>query len=169
MENKIVVVCPKCAQKLKVPGDRNVVAKCPRCGNNFETFQGKQFSQYETRLDERTIWNKNPFSAKGKLSRLQFFITTSILGAIFVATAIPTVYLREERTYNMIHNIPNSGSDLSFWTLAILANIMVVLLIFAFVKRLRDVNKSPWWLFICFIPFVVWFVWLYLVFKPSHQ
>lgn len=288
MENKIIILCPYCAQKIRVPGNRNVVAKCPKCGTEFETLPEKSFRdrniekeihkskinniqdakmsedeiqknleirrRYEekikkyyqeqnrqrqqeedarrraemdrirrereetkqrspyhdeahrqteetkcgsevetakssndevwhseqssifsdikndnTSIKERSVWNKNPFSSKGKLSRLQFFITTSILGVIFVATAVPTIYLRDERLYNMIHNISNGGSDLSFWTLAILANIMVVLLIFAFIKRLRDVNKSPWWLFLCFIPFVVWFVWLYLVFKPSRQ
>lgn len=33
----IVINCPRCSQKLRVPGDRVVIAKCSRCGLEFKT------------------------------------------------------------------------------------------------------------------------------------
>ena len=96
----------------------------------------------ETPTSKELMYNKNPFSFTGKISRLPYFVTKLTL---FVIASTP-----------LICKSMNSQLDVMsfmFFQVVIL-QIVFVLAFYAASKRLRDIQWSQWLLIIWVIPFV---------------
>lgn len=104
--------------------------------------------------------NNNPFSSKGTMGRLFFFLTTLICFAIEIACFI----------FNEFYKISLTGNPLPFYTVLIsglISLLTIVVFINCFIKRLRDVKRSTKWLFLWLVPILPLFLWIYLIFKKG--
>lgn len=97
--------------------------------------------------------NNNPFLPDGRIHRMSFFLTTlllSLIGTCFFGVA-ESVAVSEGTP------VPETAGGLSL--------AIMLLQIFACVKRCRDIKNSPWYVLLLFIPLVGFIYSFFLLFK----
>jgi len=103
--------------------------------------------------------NNNPFSYSGRMVRLPFFITNVICKCLVLVAGMLYLFL----------SIKSGGSykNLILGCFVLVVFLILILLFFAFIKRLRDVKLSPLFCLLALIPYVGIVLELVLTFKKS--
>jgi len=86
-----------------------------------------------------------------RLTRLPYFFWTLLVVVVLVVFVVS------------LTKIGTNAADIrtATWLIATIASIVLA------VGRLHDAGSSGWWSLLMFVPFVSFFVWLYLLFAPS--
>ena len=111
--------------------------------------------------------NNNPFSYKGRIGRLSFFITTAALLLVGLFFAIVSVSLKNEYTFLMVHGRDTGNLSLIIVLTSLPCWISLLLTYFSCLKRCRDANTSTKFAWIIFIPLICYIYYFYLLFKKT--
>ncbi|WP_420187202.1 DUF805 domain-containing protein [Bacteroides pyogenes] len=109
---------------------------------------------------------KAPFSLNGRIRRIEYFLS-GLIAALILWAAILLAAL--------LWIIPASDSNLSLGIGATLGSLLAcsvwgAIIWFSLaqsVKRLHDLDKSGWFILLCFIPVVGWIFALYMLFADG--
>lgn len=89
----------------------------------------------------------------GRCGRLEYFLSITIFGIIILAT---------EKTIDQIYDQPNQG-------LAVFMLILFVLYIIQCLRRLKDIGKSGWYIFLSLVPFANLYIGFILLFQKGNN
>lgn len=103
--------------------------------------------------------NNNPFSCRGRMSRLPYFITKSIIVSLMILVSY--LYL----AFFFVLGIDDKWLSNILFILMLL--VYVVCSVFSDIKRLRDLKWSIWLSILAFIPYVCIIYCFMLIFMKS--
>ena len=99
--------------------------------------------------------NNNPLLPGGRIHRLSYFLTSLVLSC----ASAPFIRVGEI--------IDQAAGSVNLSAVGWIPLIMAILQVFAMIKRCRDIQYSPWTVFLVFIPIVNFVYGLLLLFKAS--
>ena len=152
------MICPRCNQNIEN------IDFCPFCGFEFskENIQNIATNiKLEPRTTEYKI-NNNPFSCQGRMLRLPFFITNIILKVLFLfAISMIYAYMSLNLKVDLLVNLLVLG------VFILVELLILIMMLFSLIKRLRDIKWSSLLCLLVFIPYVGFGLELVLIFKKS--
>ena len=142
----VVVDCPKCNGKLRLPGGKLLDAKCPKCEYRFRVDTTRDMKGLDSpEIDGHWI---------GRIGRLAFLGWIAVQFAVGI---ILTVLINEKALQ------PNLAVSIFFIVAAVVFSQTV------FIARLRDANKPEWISFTGLIPYVNLLLIFYLLVVPGSK
>ena len=118
----------------------------------------------------KKFW-ENGLDFKGRISRKDYWMTvlTMFIASFVVGFVLSLFFPFSIKINYLTGEYVTTGSPIGIlastvWDLAIIIPSLSMS-----IRRLHDIGKSGWWIFIAFIPLVGWIWYLILLISPSKQ
>lgn len=117
----------------------------------------------------RLLW-ENKFSCKGRVTRLEFWLNSIVLGFAFGIAGIGT-FLLIFLSLNLYEGTLFAGvvSLFLLFVLGIMILMIFLLYIVLYIRRFHDIGKSGWWVMMLLVPMIGAVVSMLWVARPSDE
>lgn len=118
----------------------------------------------------KKFWEKG-LDFKGRTSRKDYWMTvlTMFIASIIIGFVLGLFFPFSYNVNYVTGDIQTSGSQIGILISAVWEIAVIIPSLAMTIRRLHDIGKSGWWIFIACIPVVGWIWYFILLISPSKQ